>query len=99
MSKSFLQSAAWENFQISLGRKILWCSEKLVIKFPLPLGLSYLYCPRPDFDSEHSLNEFITEAKKLAKKENAVFLKLEPDLENNLTMKQFNNLTICPSFL
>ncbi|MBI4709296.1 MAG: peptidoglycan bridge formation glycyltransferase FemA/FemB family protein [Candidatus Portnoybacteria bacterium] len=46
----FLQSLEWAEFQKSLGRKTFFLKGKdwagLIIKYNLPLGKSYLYCPR-----------------------------------------------------
>jgi len=71
-----------------------------VIKKDLPLGNNYLYCPRgpvlaedlSDDEKTEIIDEFIKKIKKWAKKENSVFLKIEPPLikkENNI---DFNNL-------
>lgn len=84
MNQSFLQSSAWARFQESLGRKIFWLENKLVIKYALPLGLSYLYSPRPHFAKKETFKDFLNEAGRLAKKENAIFLRLEPDLNSML---------------
>lgn len=84
MEQSFLQSKQWESFQVALGRRTFRIENKLIIKYNLPLGLNYLYSPRPDFTNEKKFKNFLAEAKKLAHKENAVFSRIEPDLESNL---------------
>ncbi len=73
---SFLQSCDWAEFQKSLGRKVWEMNGISVIKHNLPLGKSYLYAPRcgGDFLSE----VFLKKVKETAKKENAIFLKIEP---------------------
>lgn len=90
MSKSFLQSFEWSNFQKSLGRKVFLIENKLVIKYPLPMGLSYLYCPRASFSNQTYFRKFITLIKKVVPKENAVFLRIEPDLKSNTAIKPFD---------
>ncbi len=87
----FLQSWAWGDFQQRLGRKIWrWAIRKdgktiiqaLIIKYQLPLGFSYLYCPRGPFLG----NDLVTEAsgmlmarvRAIAKEEKAIFFRLEP---------------------
>ena len=85
MNVSFLQSSTWLNFQKELGRKVWQIDGVGIIKHNLPLGKSYLYSPRAnppkDFD------EFIEGIKEIAKQENAIFFKLEP--ENNIDLEKF----------
>jgi len=84
---NFLQSKEWAEFQESVGHKPFWIENKLLLKFHLPLGYCYLYSPRPHFKDQNEFESFIKEAKKIAKNENAIFLRLEPDLiENSLTI-------------
>jgi len=76
MEKSFLQSPDWLGFQKTLGRKV-WDVEGInIIEHNLPFGKSYLYSPRCEgkFFSEPFLNKI----KEIAKKENSIFLKIEP---------------------
>lgn len=83
---SFLQSWEWGEFQKELGRKICRLSSRgnsvhnLWIKYPLPLGKCYVYCPRPTQDTLSCLPDLIPELKTIALQEKAVFLKIEPDL-------------------
>jgi len=77
-TKSFLQSAEWEMFQRRLARKTWRAEGKLVIRHDLPLGAGYLYSPKPIFDSEDQLKDFLEDAEKIAKKEGDIFLKVEP---------------------
>lgn len=74
MAHSFLRSREWEQFQKALGRKTFRIEGILVIKFPLPLGYSYLYGPRAEPNKK-----FFTAIKKIAKQENAIFLRIDPD--------------------
>lgn len=87
----FLQSWQWGEFQQKLGRKIWrWAIKKsgktifqaLIIKRQLPLGLSYLYCPRgPLFhdDCSKEVSELLLDKiKSVSKKEKAIFFRLEP---------------------
>lgn len=45
-SGAFLQSAAWEAFQKSLGREVRRFDGTLMIKQTIGLGMRYWYCPR-----------------------------------------------------
>jgi len=81
---SFLQSWQWGEFQELLGRKI-WRIEMaglrgLVIKHNLPLGKSYLYCPRGPVGqiSPNGFERFLEENKKIAHSEKSIFFKIEP---------------------
>jgi len=82
---SFLQSWSWGEFQESLGRQI-WPIEMeglrgLIIKHDLPLGKSYLYCPRGPIGeiSKDKFQRFLVEVKKIAQQEKSIFFKIEPD--------------------
>lgn len=86
----FLQSWKWAEFQKKIGRKI-WrlaikdsdniVGQALLIKYRLPLWKSYFYCPRgPIFKSNSEqkvIDMLIKNMKILAKKENAIFLRIE----------------------
>ncbi|MFZ5559901.1 MAG: lipid II:glycine glycyltransferase FemX [Patescibacteria group bacterium] len=79
MDKSFLQSDRWLNFQKSLSRKV-WQIDKIgIIKHNLPFGKSYLYSPRAN--PSKNFNEFLAKIKEIAKQENAIFFKIEPEEE------------------
>jgi len=81
---NFLQSKEWENFQKELGKHAFRLEKNLFIKNSLPFGKSYLYCPNgPDKVGDG----FIRKAKELAKKENAIFIRIEP-LEIKKTTNQ-----------
>ena len=73
-NSNFLQSWEWGEFQKSLGRKI-WrlgaehdrklVASALIVKNDLPLGKSYLYCPRgPVFNLKSKIENLKFESKK-----------------------------------
>ena len=81
--ESFLQSSAWADFQKSLGRKIWQVDSINVIKYNLPFGKNYLYSPRlrppaAGFGGQARFKKFLGKIKEIAKKENAIFFKIEP---------------------
>ncbi len=88
---SFLQSWEWGEFQKSLGRRI-WRFKNddflaLIIKYDLPFGRSYLYCPhspvieKSKIKNQKSklLEESFKGIKELAKKERVIFLRVDPE--------------------
>jgi len=86
---SFLQSYEWGDFQENVGRKIHRFKndffEALVVEISLPFKKKYFYCPRGPvfFDSKVSLeklNLFIADVKKIAKKEEAIFLRVDAEI-------------------
>jgi peptidoglycan pentaglycine glycine transferase (the first glycine) len=90
MEKSFLQSKEWLDFQKSLGRKTWDAVGISIIKHNLPLKKSYLYSARlrpSDFDGQARWGKFLTRVKEIAKQENAIFFKIEP--ENEVNLKSF----------
>jgi lipid II:glycine glycyltransferase (peptidoglycan interpeptide bridge formation enzyme) len=95
----FLQSWEWGEFQKSLGRKIWrlrdgenWAA--LIIRYDLPMGKNYLYCPAGPLLNEKGkikneklqvkIQKFLDETKRIAKNEKSIFLKIEPFAEINL---------------
>lgn len=79
MIKSFLQSQGWEKFQNSAGHQTFRVDGALLIKKNLPLGKNYLYAPRIELRINNSeLIIFFNKIKELAKKENCIFLRIEP---------------------
>lgn len=79
----FLQSWEWGEFQKRLNRKI-WRLDIngvyiLVIKMILPLGKSYLYIPRINFELNQ---DTISSLRSLAKSEDCIFIKIEPVSQN-----------------
>ena len=73
LQSSFLQSAAWENFQRALGRKTWRVADTLVIRHDLPFGLHYLYAPHPDIRGG-----FFPDIQDIAMREKSIFLKIDP---------------------
>lgn len=71
IGSNFLQSNEWAEFQKKLGRQIWRLDNTLAIKYPLPFGQSYLYCPAGPVGDVEKLKE-------LAKREKVVFLRVEP---------------------
>ncbi len=78
MTGHFLQSKEWEDFQRSLGREVFRAEGMLVIKLPLAFGKSYFYIPGVSEAAGKPQKRLAT----LAVQEKAVFLKLEPMLED-----------------
>ncbi len=86
----FLQSGEWADFQESLGRKS-WrflvkddgkiIASAVIVKYPLPFGQSYLYCPRGPIFIKNIPAILFNKLKELAKIEKAAFLKIEPRAE------------------
>lgn len=74
ITESFLQSAAWEKFQQSIGRRTWRADGNLVIQHDLPRGFNYLYSPRP----ESVTSSWLSGVEEIAKKEKAIFLKIDP---------------------
>jgi len=86
------QTKIWADFRLSAkGEKYFEvdCGKDgtvFVQKMPLPRGMCWLYCNRgPAFKefSEENLNKFLEKIRQIAKRENAVFLRIEPSFEKN----------------
>lgn len=86
---SFLQSYEWGEFQKSVGRKIHRLKndlfEALISEINLPFKKKYFYCPRGPifFDSNISLeklNLFFADIKKIAKKDEIIFLRVDSEI-------------------
>ncbi|HUT96119.1 MAG TPA: peptidoglycan bridge formation glycyltransferase FemA/FemB family protein [Candidatus Paceibacterota bacterium] len=73
---SFLQSSEWADFQKRLGRSVWQIDGINVIKHKLPMNKSYLYSPYLDLPRD--IDKFVKQIGKIAKKENAIFFKIEP---------------------
>lgn len=73
----FLQSVEWERLQNAIGRKTWKIDDVLLIQHRLPLGLNYLYCPRPQAIGDN----FFEGAEKIAVQEQSIFLKVDPTYE------------------
>jgi len=94
---SFMQSWEWGEFKEKLGHKIwrMAINEDIrcplcaqIIKHSLPFGKCYFYIPKaPIFDHQLSTTNLqpmellIKGLSKLARKEKAIFLKVEPNME------------------
>ena len=87
---NLLQSWIWGEFQLKAKQKIFRYGLKegnnlteslLLIKYDLPLGWSYLYIPRgPGLREQKNWPEIYKNLIKLADKEKAVFIRIEPYL-------------------
>ena len=79
--RNLWQHPIWSAFQSAIHRKIFLLEadgdSALLVKHDLPLGLSWLECPRgPLFDNENGLFQILIEIHQLAKKEKAIFVRL-----------------------
>ena len=103
---SFLQSFEWGEFKERLGSKVFRIQAKdgnkvlaqaLVIHHKLPFGLkSYFYIPYgPCFKNENALGLFFKGIKDLAKKQEVIFLRIEP--QRDFDMSIFRNTDKVPS--
>lgn len=81
------QSKQWAAFQESLGNKIFWVDNILVLKKNLPFGKCFYEIQRAD-----PTKEFWEKLQEIAKKENAVFCRIAPASEKfekpNLPIKK-----------
>jgi lipid II:glycine glycyltransferase (peptidoglycan interpeptide bridge formation enzyme) len=96
LSKSFLQTYQWVNFQRSLGREVFEYEKDgisaKIIKHNLPLGRNYLYIPHgPEMDFNAMIGGFKTPTRnfvdylaELGRKGKSIFVKAEP-LTGNVT--------------
>lgn len=96
MNKSFLQSNSWEKFQNLSGKKTFWVDDKLLMQIPIILGQTYLYSPRPYFKTEEELEKFIQKASKIAKQNDAFFLRFEPITDFKIDEKKYNLKKVKP---
>lgn len=92
MEKSFLQSEEWADFQRKLGRNVWQIDGINVIEHVLPKGKTYLYSPRlrpaeRGFGGQARFENFLSEVKEIAKKENAIFLKI--DLQDQIDLTKY----------
>ncbi len=79
------QTTTWAEFRKQAKSEFFWeiqhgNNQAIIQKMPLPKGLCWLYCNRGP-DSTKDLADFLKEAKKIAKKEKAVFLRIEPPIQ------------------
>lgn len=92
MKKSFLQSSEWADFQKRLGRNVWQIDGINIVEHKFPLNKCYLYSPRPDLLQD--VDRFIKQIREIAKKENAIFFKIEPacrqaGLQNPVDLQKF----------
>lgn len=91
----FQQSAAWQAFQESLGRKVFHRSgegwEYRAILEPAKFGLNRLYCPYGPFaTSEHALQTALDSLRALAQSQHATYVRVQPlgvDITDTLMKK------------
>ncbi len=79
--RNLWQHPVWAAFQGAIHRKVFLLeadgASALLVKHDLPLGLSWLECPRgPLFDNENGLLQILIEIRQLAKKEKAIFVRM-----------------------
>ncbi len=90
MTKSFLQTQDWLDFQKHIGRKTWRFDDGKImaniIQHDLPFGKNYLYIPHgPEisFDEisgglKNELSQFVVYLKNLAREEKSIYVKIEP---------------------
>ncbi|NQV13251.1 MAG: peptidoglycan bridge formation glycyltransferase FemA/FemB family protein [Parcubacteria group bacterium] len=96
-----LQSWRWGEFQEKCGRQVWrlavvdnneFLAVAQVIKYNLPLGKSYLYCPRGsmgDLASQPADYQLLFDKiKEIARREKAVFLRIDPEIGDIGTWKK-----------
>jgi peptidoglycan pentaglycine glycine transferase (the first glycine) len=94
--RSFLQSDQWAKFQNSIGRETFKIDGINIIKHNLPFNKSFLYSPK--VNPIEDFEDFVKKIKEIAKKENAIFFKLEPQEEIDKSLldkyefKESNNI-------
>lgn len=84
MNNTIEQTKLWAEFRKKAKAENFWQiqfgdNNAIIQKMPLPRGLCWLYCNRGP-SSTNNLETFLEEVKKIAKKEKAVFLRIEPPL-------------------
>jgi len=87
MMNTIFQTKEWEEIKLKTGyQKSFWVDGILVLMKELPLGRSMLYSPMVTSDQVESLKskvtstKFFDELKAIAKKEKAIFYRLELDV-------------------
>jgi peptidoglycan pentaglycine glycine transferase (the first glycine) len=81
--RNLWQHPLWQSFQQALGHKT-WMlktehTSALVVRHPLPFGLSWLEIPRgPLFEKGKSVDRLLEEVVALARAEKAVFVRMSP---------------------
>lgn len=75
-----MQAKEWGQFQESLGRRVFWVDEVLLIEMPLPLGQAYLYAPR--CSGRVFEKDFLAELLKIRQSKH-IFFRVEPEIQNS----------------
>lgn len=93
--RNLWQHALWDKFQTAIGRKTFHLevlgAMALVVKHPLPLGLSWLEVPRgPLFEDGNALELILEKIKTLGIKEKSVFVRLSPYQEMKIENLKLN---------
>ncbi len=86
-NNNIFQSELWQKYYEAVGYKCFSINfdnnNVLVIKIPLYRQKSYLYCPRGPFCSKENWHIFMRKLKTVARKENCVFVRVEPYMVPN----------------
>lgn len=79
METSFLQSNEWQEFQASLGRESFRWQNLLFIRMRLPLGKTFLYCPRAEIGQKQfkSAQQFLNDLAPQIR-DTDIFIRVEP---------------------
>lgn len=83
--------AAWQPIRLALFEGSLIKAGISILKRRLPLGRSLFYAPRGpivDFSNENILNALLLQIALQAKKENAIALRIDPEVEENGTVEK-----------
>ena len=101
MSRSFLQTKEWLQFQKLIGRKVWHFDDGKIkaniIRHDLPFGNNYLYIPHgPEINFNeiigsinHEVAKFVAYLKNLASEEKSIFIKIEP-LDDKVPEVRYN---------
>lgn len=69
-----------ENFSIKQNAEVLENFSILCVQYPFPFKKSYLYCPRLIFTQDEGWPELVSNLALIAKKEEALFLRIDPEI-------------------
>lgn len=93
------QSPEWEQFKLSTGYQAAHrIDDILVLQKKLPLGRSMLYSPMVDDDARIMSNTFLEQVKAIAKKEKAIFFRVEINIPIHNSSLIIHNSTFQKSF-
>jgi len=74
------QTSEWEQFQKALGHKTTRIDHVLVLKYPLFLGMKYVYLPRvSSFDGKKEASQFFHDLRQMSKKKKWVFARIDSE--------------------